>query len=153
MLFFKTSVSSWNSSPFAIKALKHHANLRNSSSKIFPKAGFYDSGRSASTIGSQNPIQFPLFSSIFDKSLDEKIAFTDFKGAHHSYKKLRQTSATLASQLQSITNGKEERIAFLCDRDFSFPVTLLATWIASCTGRFYSLQQGPVLQIRFMHFY
>ncbi|ODM95935.1 Acyl-CoA synthetase family member 3, mitochondrial [Orchesella cincta] len=75
-------------------------------------------------------IKLPLFARALEPESAKKIAFTDYKGDNFTYEEFGKKSAYLAKELKSLVPGQEERIAFLCDRDFSFPTTLGATWWA-----------------------
>lgn len=82
-------------------------------------------------------IRLPLFSKALQPDFANKIAFTDFNGDNFSYGEFGKKSAYLAKELKSLVPGQEERIAFLCDRDFSFPTMLGATWWAQHVGKYY----------------
>lgn len=86
--------------------------------------------------GIAESIRLPLFSTAFDPKLKEKVAFTDYNGINYTYQDLGQRSLTLAKELRSRVTGEEERVAFLCDRNFSFPTALVATWISKHVGSY-----------------
>lgn len=79
-------------------------------------------------------IKLPLFHRALNPDYSNKIAFTAETGANFTYGDFGKKSAYLAKELKSLVPGQEERIAFLCDRDFSFPTTLGATWWSQHVG-------------------
>lgn len=83
---------------------------------------------------SATQIKLPLFARALQPENAEKISFTDHAGRNFTYGEFGKKSAYLAKELKSLVPGQEERIAFLCDRDFSFPTTLAATWWAQHVG-------------------
>lgn len=80
-------------------------------------------------------IKLPLFARALDPKNANRIAFTDHTGQNFTYDEFGKKSAYLSKELKSLVPGQEERIAFLCDRDFSFPTTLGATWWANHVGK------------------
>jgi len=84
--------------------------------------------------GIAESIKLPLFARAFDKKYQEKVAFTDGNGNNFTFRELGQKSLTLSKELKTRVQGNEERIAFLCDRNFSFPTTMVATWMANHIG-------------------
>lgn len=78
----------------------------------------------------------PLFASTLDPKFQEKVAFTDHSGQNFTYAQLGRKGLGLATELRSKVKGREEeRIAFLCDRNFNFPTTLVATWMSRSIGK------------------
>lgn len=77
-----------------------------------------------------------LLSQASNPHLKNKIAFTDYNGNNSTFGELAAKSAGLAEELNRLVPGSEqERIAFLCDRDFSFLVTLASIWWTQHVGR------------------
>ncbi len=77
-----------------------------------------------------------LLSQVSKPHLKNKIAFTNYNGNNSTFGELAVKSLGLAKELNRLVPGfDQERIAFLCDRDFSFLVTLASIWWTQHVGR------------------
>lgn len=119
--------------PLQTKVLSRLSRFTSSSS---PSVQKLSSQFNFETCFKENPnFTVPLvFSRGFEPQYRNKLAFTDHTGQHFTFGDLTKKALNLAKDIKTLLPESQERVAFLCDRDISFPVTLGATWWAQQIG-------------------